>query len=344
MASGGIRPLLSALLLIWLTAQRGVIASDQLEADPVSDEACLASTLEPLLSAVGRMVRAAMKQEVSELDGRLAGLQTQLTDLAARLDRLQTEHETQGARLLRHVQSIERRLEKGHCEPGVDPEPTEASPKPLPRDCRDLRPDSPSGIYQLELGQEQPVPSYCDTDTDGGGWTVFQRRADIQPRQDFFLGWEDYKRGFGTLDAEFWWGLEHLYHATSVPDRRYELRIDMEDFDGEKRFALYQNFRISSEAKGYRLHAANYTGTAGDSLEAHSGKRFSTKDEDHDNHAGSCAVTYKGAWWYDQCHSSNLNGVYLAGSHSSYADGVNWLAWRGYHYSLKSVEMKMRPL
>ena len=69
--------------------------------------------------------------------------------------------------------------------------------------------------------------------------------------------------------------------------------------------------------------------------------QFSTKDADHDLGSGHCAQDYHGAWWYYYCHLSNLNGLYLRGPHKSYADGINWLAFRGHHYSLKGTEMKI---
>jgi len=83
----------------------------------------------------------------------------------------------------------------------------------------------------------------------------------------------------------------------------------------------------------------------GDSLRAHLGQKFSTRDQDNDMwpNSNSCAVTYKGAWWYQRCHHSNLNGRYLRGNHTSYADGVNWFHWTGRHYSLKFTEMKIKP-
>ena len=81
----------------------------------------------------------------------------------------------------------------------------------------------------------------------------------------------------------------------------------------------------------------------GDSLTGHVGEKFSTRDQDNDVWPNSCAVTFKGAWWYDKCHSSNLNGAYLRGRHSSYADGVEWYGWTGYNYSLRFTEMKIRP-
>ena len=83
----------------------------------------------------------------------------------------------------------------------------------------------------------------------------------------------------------------------------------------------------------------------GDSMAFHNGLMFSTLDADHDNRTEfSCAQRYHGAWWYNYCHASNLNGLYLRGSHQSYADGIEWVGFRGHYYSLKNVEMKIAPI
>ena len=88
-----------------------------------------------------------------------------------------------------------------------------------------------------------------------------------------------------------------------------------------------------------------FLGTAGDSFSGHRGQPFSTKDQDNDSDKSrNCAVSYKGAWWYKNCHDSNLNGLYHHGSHSSHADGVNWYAWKRHNYSVKRAEMKIRPV
>ena len=84
-----------------------------------------------------------------------------------------------------------------------------------------------------------------------------------------------------------------------------------------------------------------FSGTAGDSLAYHRGQAFSTKDRDNDKNGSNCAVSYKGAWWYNACHHSNLNGLYLNGKTSP--QGMDWYKWKNAHYSVKSSEMKIRP-
>jgi len=84
----------------------------------------------------------------------------------------------------------------------------------------------------------------------------------------------------------------------------------------------------------------------GDSLRFHLGQKFSTRDQDNDGAPdGSCAVGYKGGWWYESCHLSNLNGHYYhTGNYTStYHDGVVWYYWKGIRYSMRSTEMKIRP-
>ncbi|XP_071777305.2 microfibril-associated glycoprotein 4-like [Centroberyx gerrardi] len=196
-----------------------------------------------------------------------------------------------------------------------------------------------SGVYTI-YPVLAPVQVYCDMDTDRGKWTVIQRRMD--GTLNFYRPWEQYKVGFGDASGEYWLGLENMHLVTKK--RTYELRVDMEDFEGNKVFAQYSSFSVGSEADGYKLQVSGFrNGGAGDSMATHNGQKFSTFDKDQDQWSNNCASTYYGAFWYSSCHHSNINGAYLWGKTSHYATSVTWSTWKGYHYSLKAVAMKIRP-
>jgi len=82
----------------------------------------------------------------------------------------------------------------------------------------------------------------------------------------------------------------------------------------------------------------------GDSLDHQNTGKFSTPDQDNDVSPSDCAELSKGGWWYRYCHTSNLNGLYYNGDYTaSYDNGVVWYHWKGWWYSLKFTEMKIRP-
>ena len=101
---------------------------------------------------------------------------------------------------------------------------------------------------------------------------------------------------------------------------------------------------VEKNLRKYHLFQFHFPGNAGDSLASHRGYPFSTKDRDNDSWSANCATSSKGAWWYNACHNSNLNGLYHRGRHSSSADGVNWYHWKGHNYSAKRAEMKLKPV
>ncbi|XP_033635483.1 tenascin-R-like isoform X1 [Asterias rubens] len=211
-----------------------------------------------------------------------------------------------------------------------------------PKDCSDILASgvSISGVYTVQpLSSGEAFQVYCDMETDGGGWTVFQRREDGSV--DFYLDFASYSRGFGNLEGEFWLGNDNLHRLTAQGE--YELRVDLSDFESESRFAKYDSFSIADVSGIYKLAVGSYSGTAGDSLSVQNNQPFSTKDRDNDAWYRSCAQTYHGAWWYRDCHFSNLNGEYLRGTTTVYARGAVWRTWRGYRYSLRTSEMKIRP-
>ncbi|EFB14324.1 hypothetical protein PANDA_017998 [Ailuropoda melanoleuca] len=132
-------------------------------------------------------------------------------------------------------------------------------------------------------------------------------------------------------------GLDNIHRITS--QGRYELRVDMRDGQ-EAAFAYYDKFSVEDGRNLYKLRLGGYNGTAGDSLSYHQGRPFSTEDRDNDVAVTNCAMSYKGAWWYKNCHRTNLNGKYGESRHSQ---GINWYHWKGHEFSIPFVEMKMRP-
>ena len=229
----------------------------------------------------------------------------------------------------------------------VSPTPTVFfTADPVYRDCSDLPPNYPSGVYTLRLGLEsQDVEAYCDMDHDGGGWTVLIRRDDIEPREYFYRDWDAYKWGFGYLKQEFYWGNEYIWMLTSHIDRQYQMRFWLEDWENATRYAVYENFTIEAEDGHYRLHIGEYSGDAGDSLYLNNNQPFSTYDRDYDDYDDyNCAEDHEGAWWYWRCSHCQLTGKYYdGGSTGGYWLGIFWYDWKGYRYSLKAAVMKIRP-
>ncbi|XP_078142492.1 tenascin-like isoform X2 [Centroberyx gerrardi] len=209
-----------------------------------------------------------------------------------------------------------------------------------PKDCAQalLNGETTSGLYTIYLGGEesQPIQVYCDMTADGGGWMVLLRRQN--GNLEFFRNWKNYTAGFGNMNDEFWLGLSNLHKITS--SGQYELRVDLRD-NGESAYAQYDKFIVAEPRSRYKIHLGAFSGTSGDSMTYHQGRPFSTYDNDNDIAVTNCALSYKGAFWYKNCHRANLMGKYGDNSHSK---GINWFHWKGHEHSIEFVEMKIRPV
>lgn len=57
--------------------------------------------------------------------------------------------------------------------------------------------------------------------------------------------------------------MENLYQLTHK--RKYELKVDLQDFDGVSVYAQYTSFSVESEADGYKLNVSGFiSGGAGE--------------------------------------------------------------------------------
>ncbi|GFS08385.1 ficolin-1 [Elysia marginata] len=188
--------------------------------------------------------------------------------------------------------------------------------------------------YQTVMNYDIDREVMCDTQTDGGGWILIQRR--FSHAISFKKPWLSYKTGFGVPPGDFWLGNDALHNLTYKDD--YELRVDG---NGERSdfYAQYTSFKVDSESEGYRLRLGAHSGTLGESsydsgLSYHNGLKFSTVDQDNDSSSRHCAQTYDGGWWYGDCYRANLNGQPL-----------KWYLRSSLYYrTLYSVEMKIRRL
>uniref|UniRef100_A0A3Q3X035 Fibrinogen-like protein 1 n=1 Tax=Mola mola TaxID=94237 RepID=A0A3Q3X035_MOLML len=195
-------------------------------------------------------------------------------------------------------------------------------------DCSEVFADGnvASGLYVIRPdGSPTALSVYCDMN-NGGGWTVFQRRSD--GKESFDRAWVEYKHGFGDIyspKGEFWLGNEPLHYLTS--QGKYDLRIDMEDFDGNERYAEYKNFRVDPEKGASCSHLC---------LRPYLFPSF------HPSFPLS-SPEFISLPLIILCHSGNLNGHYYNGPYRAMTDdGVVWYTWHGWWYSIKSVVMMVR--
>ncbi|GBN16460.1 Techylectin-5A [Araneus ventricosus] len=136
-----------------------------------------------------------------------------------------------------------------------------------PMDCAEVLRNgyNESGVYTIwpksRVTNDKSIDVFCDMDTDGGGWTVLQRRGNFRrPNDYFFQDWASYKTGFGDIEKDFWIGNDNIFALTN--QRLYSIRFDMKAVDGEKRHALYDTFWIDDENNKYTLHIKDYSGDA----------------------------------------------------------------------------------
>ena len=88
-----------------------------------------------------------------------------------------------------------------------------------------------------------------DSDFGGPGWIVIQRRQDRSV--NFTRDWNTNKHGFGDLNGELWLGNDYI--AKILASGRFQLRVDLEDCEGEYRYAEYSFIHVLGEEDKYQL-------------------------------------------------------------------------------------------
>ncbi|VDI72252.1 Hypothetical predicted protein [Mytilus galloprovincialis] len=206
----------------------------------------------------------------------------------------------------------------------------------LPQECKDIT-NKEVGLQTIYPDGNKRLFMQCEE----GGWTLIQKRYDGSV--EFHRNWKDYENGFGDIHGEFWLGNKNIAQLTL--EGNHELKIDVEDWNGNKRYAVYGNFSIGDASTKYQLIISNYSGNAGDGMSYNNGMKFTTYDQDNDKYPFNCAddSTLKGGWWYNACWTGKeamLNGHY---THRN--NGQQGIIYKSFKItSLKKSTMKIRRL
>ncbi|KAL0966662.1 hypothetical protein UPYG_G00298020 [Umbra pygmaea] len=220
------------------------------------------------------------------------------------------------------------------------------SPIEMASDCHELflSGETTSGVYTIKPLNSQSFDVFCEM-TAEGGWTMIQRRRDGSV--DFDQLWQAYQSGFGSLNGEFWLGLEKI-HAVAR-DTDYVLKVRFSDWREDAETVQY-SIRLGGEDSHYALHIRE---TSNSNLESAlaidaSGVPFSTRDQDNDRkNDTNCAKQLSGGWWFSSCGRSNLNGRYFVSpppkQRHQRKQGIFWKTWRGRYYPLKTTAMMIAP-
>lgn len=344
----------------------GSALSSSSEAEPGLDYQKLVAKLEILDTKITR-VEVSSREQFSSLESKLdkilqlvdnlgQSMHTAQKDIgAAREEIQQFQNHSQGQlqALAGSVSIIESLLVESHRQKQVQPTRSESTAirKTVPVEQRyfescDVAPRNVSGIARLlpDLGFGEPFFVFCDQDYESGGWIVIQNR--YNGSVNFYRGWREYKNGFGSLNGEFWLGLNTIHALTySAP---YELHVLLDDFNNTTVVAKYSLFAVGNEHESFAItKLGDYSGTAGDGLSYHRGSKFSTMDVNNDIPGNNGGVDWTGAWWYRKGHYSNLNGQYLSGKvdHTKFhGKGMTWNPFKGDDYSLKRSRMMIKRI
>ncbi|XP_064596812.1 ficolin-1-like [Liolophura sinensis] len=120
---------------------------------------------------------------------------------------------------------------------------------------------------------------------------------------------EEYRRGFGSIEGDYWLGLEQFHMVAQTQEY---LDVALIDGSGNETILYYRHFNVDDEAGEYSIVAMDFqrhrsNPDAVDSFtpptnQSISGKPFITYD--HNPSGSSCPTDMRSGWWFgDGVHS-----------------------------------------
>ncbi|XP_061189859.1 techylectin-5B-like [Saccostrea echinata] len=283
-----------------------------------------------LMNHLQRVI-STQRKGYQELERKVSGIVLDVVEVNNVLEKKVTTFDNTGSLKRKHIQveTISKVLNCG-----------QTNRETTFKDCHDVlaRGHTISGVYYITTTYSScSIPVWCDMDTAPGGWLVIQNRFNGQV--DFNRLWDEYRDGFGNIASEFWLGLDNIFLLSNQDF--YELRFDLWDFEDNRVYALYKNFKLDGARDRYKIHATDFEGSAKNGMSVHHGMRFSTPDQDNDNwHTYHCGKEWRAGWWFNNCWHSILNGPYYNQS-TVRTRGISWNDWKP--EQLAKTQMKIRP-
>uniref|UniRef100_A0A1A7XIM5 Angiopoietin-like 4 n=1 Tax=Iconisemion striatum TaxID=60296 RepID=A0A1A7XIM5_9TELE len=305
--------------------------------------------------------RRSMSERMSRIEERVDGMlqgdagrdiQLMLEAQNRRMDELVERIRLQQDKQDTRIRTLQSQIQRSRLRPEMhaqnSAEEQRDSPVEMAADCHELflRGETTSGVYTIQPLNSEHFNVFCEMTADGG-WTAIQRRQDGSV--DFDQLWEAYENGFGSLNGEFWLGLENI-HAIAK-NGGYVLDITFSDWRDESASVLFP-FKLGGKESNYSLQIpeSDTFNSLESSLrtDAVLGLPFSTSDLDNDHKVDmNCAKHLSGGWWFSNCGRSNLNGRYFQSpppkQRHQRKQGIFWKTWRGRYYPLKSSTMMIAP-
>ncbi|EEC05776.1 ixoderin B, putative, partial [Ixodes scapularis] len=205
---------------------------------------------------------------------------------------------------------------------------------------------SRSGEYTISPLPDIALTVSCDMDSDGGGWTVIQRRGMYEPAgNNFEKTFKEYEDGFHIIEG---------HTSTGLASRKVVTSWHMVWFPGGENSIPVTSPFVSYLISLYRItlqimkirYSCVYKSSCYDALSSHNGYPFSVKK--NGQHSGDrCVSQISGGWWFNGCIHSNLNGWKFKESvpETSKGLGITWYNRNdksSYFDVYSEVEMKIR--
>ena len=157
------------------------------------------------------------------------------------------------------------------------------------------------GVYVIYPKDGPEITVFCDLTTNGGGWTVIQRRHEM--KIPFARNWEQYRDGFGPVDGEFWLGNENIQRLG-----KGQLLTRLTAGRNYSTYSLYNQFNVNPS---FSLIAQDHSGLISDGIfkmSRHEENPFFSYD--NVSRTGvNCVKKSDGGWWFGgDCDTINLNG------------------------------------